>query len=344
MKFNYKLFLLQKKEQHILYPIKFIPIYKEKLWGGTKLKSVLGKDFGALSNCGETWEVSALEGHVSVVENGRDKGKTLTALIVQYKEQLMGKQVYQKYGNDFPLLVKFIDANKDLSIQVHPNDELALSRHNSWGKTEMWYVVQADEGSSLISGFNREMDKEKYLTYFEKGKIEEILNTIEAKKDDVFFLPSGRVHTIGKGLLIAEIQQSSDITYRIYDFDRKDADGNLRELHTAQALDAIDFQYHPTDHYKHSYKDTENTLNELVKCNYFQTNKLVLTQPYVRDYASLDSFRIMIFLEGSATLVTDKTTTSCVKGDVFLIPAQIESLQIIPDKSVKLLETYVADA
>ena len=335
---------MKKKEQHILYPIKFIPFYKEKLWGGTKLTSVLDKDIGDLSNCGETWEVSALEGYVSVVENGRDKGKTLTALIAQYKEQLMGEKVYKKYGNDFPLLVKFIDANKDLSIQVHPNDELALSRHNSCGKTEMWYVVQADEDSSLISGFNQEMDKEKYLTYLEKGQIQKTLNTIEAKKDDVFFLPSGRVHTIGKGLLIAEIQQSSDVTYRIYDFDRKDADGNLRELHTAQALDAIDFQYYPKAHYKHSYEEADNTLNELINCSYFQTNKLVLTKDYLRNYESVDSFRIMIFLEGNATLITDETTTSCVKGDVYLIPAQIKTLQIVPNKSVKLLETYVTDS
>jgi len=223
-----------------LYPLKFTPIYKDKIWGGNKIKSVLNKDFGGLPNCGESWELSGVDGNVSVVSNGYLAGNTLEELLEVYMGDLAGDEVYEHFGNEFPLLIKFIDANDDLSIQVHPNDEMAAERHNSYGKTEMWYVLQADKGSKLQSGFNQQVDQEKYLEKLEKTELTDILNFEEVTAGDVFFIPAGRVHAIGRGILLAEIQQTSDITYRIYDYDRRDDKGNPRELHTDLALDAID--------------------------------------------------------------------------------------------------------
>ena len=227
-----------------LYPLKFDPILKEKIWGGTKLGTVLDKPTGDSENMGESWEISGVEGNISVVSEGDLKGRTLVELINEYKGELIGEHVYEKFGDKFPLLIKFIDANDDLSIQVHPDDELAQKRHNSFGKTEMWYVVDAEEGATLISGFKKQTNKEEYLRIFEEGNLTDILNSEDVVNDDVFFLPAGRVHTIGKGLLIAEIQQTSDITYRIYDFDRVDKNGVGRELHVEEAVDAIDYSFY----------------------------------------------------------------------------------------------------
>lgn len=322
-----------------MYPLKFKTIFKDKIWGGNKIKSVLDKDYGDLPNCGETWEISGVAGNISVVDGGDFDGQSLVDLIEKYKGELVGDAVYQKFGTEFPLLIKFIDANQDLSIQVHPDDELAKKRHNSFGKTEMWYVIQADKGSSLIAGFNQEVNKEKYVSHFEAGKLTDILNREEVQDDDVFFLPAGRVHTIGQGLLIAEIQQTSDITYRIYDFDRKDAEGNLRELHVEEALDAIDYKLY--DEYKTVYKSQPESANELVSCEYFQTNKLELSNPLTRDYSSIDSFKAILCLEGESTLKYGNDSVAAKKGDVFLIPAAINTLEIVPNGKVKYLETYV---
>ncbi len=273
-----------------LYPLKFKTIYKDKIWGGNKINTVLGKDFSPLPNCGETWEISGVSGNISEVANGPLQGKDLKSLISQYKGSLVGEKVFEKFGEEFPLLIKFIDANDDLSIQVHPDDELGMKRHNSFGKTEMWYVLQADPGSTLISGFNQEVNREKYLEAFNAGKLTDILNKEQVNDEDVFFLPAGRVHTIGKGLLIAEIQQTSDITYRIYDFDRVDDQGNKRELHVEEALDAIDYNYY--DAYKTNYAKNLNEVVKMVSCQYFTTNKLHFNQAVERDHSSLDCFKI----------------------------------------------------
>jgi mannose-6-phosphate isomerase len=321
-----------------LYPITFQTIFKDKLWGGQKIKTYLKKDFGDLPNCGETWEVSGVKGNISIVDNGPLIGVDLASLIAEYKGQLVGNRVFAQYGNEFPLLIKFIDANQDLSIQVHPDDELAQERHNGFGKTEMWYVLQADPGSKLISGFNRELDKERYLNHFNQGTLLDILNQEDVFDGDVFFLPAGRVHTIGKGLLIAEIQQTSDITYRIYDFDRVDADGNKRDLHVDEALDAIDFAHY--EQYKTSYPEHRNRRNEVVKSNYFVTNKLKLDKCFDASL-SLDTFRIYICLDGAATIETPGGSLHLEKGQVTLIPASIEQVQIEPSGKVTMLETYV---
>lgn len=329
----------KNKKMNDLYPFKFKTIFKDKIWGGHKIKTILEKDFSDLPNCGETWEISGVKSDVSVIANGPLSGTALSDLLAKSKGQLVGEKVYQRFGDEFPLLVKFIDANEDLSIQVHPNDELARKRHNSFGKTEMWYVLQADEGSTLISGFNQDLDRKKYLEKFNSGKLTDILNKEEVTAGDVFFLPAGRVHTIGKGLLITEIQQTSDITYRIYDFDRVDDEGNKRELHVEEALDAIDYNYYKN--YKTQYKHTKNEAVKVAECPYFTTNVLDFTENTFRDYTSLDSFVIHVCVEGSYILNYGVEEIPVSKGDCILIPASTKKVELNTSKGFKILESYI---
>ena len=322
-----------------LYPLKFKTIFKEKIWGGAKLKSELNKNFSPLPNCGETWELSGVENNISIVKDGELKGKSLVELIETYKEQLVGNSIYQQYGKEFPLLIKFIDANQDLSIQVHPDDKLAKERHNCLGKTEMWYIMQSDEGAKLVSGFNKELNKQEYLEKFKNKKLSTLLNYEKAMVDDVFYIPAGRIHTIGKGILLAEIQQTSDITYRIYDFDRKGVNGNLRELHTEEAVDAINYQFH--ENYKLKYTTTLNKLNTLIKAKYFTANKLHFNCEKERNYNSLDSFVIYICLEGEISISCKNDKVILKKGDVILLPASINNAILKPFSEAKILEVYV---
>jgi len=322
-----------------LYPLKFEPICLEKIWGGNRLKTLLNKEYD-LKNCGESWEISGVEGNVSVVANGFLKGNDLSELIEIYMGDLVGDKVYEKFGNEFPLLIKFIDAQDDLSIQVHPNDELSKERHNAFGKTEMWYVVDAAEGALINSGFNQPVNREKYLEYLENGNLTDLLKYDVAKVGDVFFIPAGRVHAIGKGSMVAEIQQTSDVTYRIFDYNRKDEKGNERELHTDLALDAIDFSF--LEDYKTKYSTEPNKSTEIVKCQYFTTNIIELDQPIEKDYSLLDSFVIYITLEGDFEIETDEGKVEIGKGETVLIPANIELLKLNPKKGkVKLLEVFV---
>ncbi|MDB5130694.1 MAG: gmuF [Mucilaginibacter sp.] len=322
-----------------LYPLKFQTIYKDKIWGGKKIKTYLHKDFGELPNCGETWEISGVKSDVSVVSNGELAGVSLSTLLETYKDELVGKKVYEHFGETFPLLVKFIDANDDLSIQVHPDDELAKKRHDSFGKTEMWYVIQADPGSTLIAGFNKELDEKEYLDKFNSGHITDILNEEDVKAGDVFFLPAGRVHTIGKGLLIAEIQQTSDITYRIYDFDRVDDKGNKRELHTEEALAAIDYKHYPE--YKTRYQPQKNILVKLVSCPYFTTNLLDFTESTSRDYTQLDSFVIYVCLKGNFVIKHNKKDYPVKMGECILLPKTINKIKLETSGGFKILESYI---
>lgn len=321
-----------------LYPLKFEPILKDKIWGGEKLGSVLDKPIGNSKNCGESWEISGVEGNISVVSEGELKGKNLVELINEFRGELIGNKVYDQFGNKFPLLIKFIDANDDLSIQVHPDDELGMKRHNSFGKTEMWYVVDAEDGATLISGFNKPTSKEEYLKVFESGNLTDILNREDVENDDVFFLPAGRVHTIGKGLLIAEIQQTSDITYRIYDFDRVDSDGNGRELHVEQAVDAIDYSFY--DDYKTNYNQNA-TEAEIGRSQYFVTNRLVIEDSVKRNYADYDSCIILMCLEGDGTLNYEEESITYRLGDSILIPNSIFEIAIEAHASTKLLEVRI---
>lgn len=318
-----------------LYPLKFNPIFKEKLWGGQKIKTVLGKDFGDLDNCGETWELSGVKENISIISNGVFAGKNLAALITEYTSELLGEKVYKHFGEEFPLLIKFIDAAQDLSIQVHPDDQLAKERHNCHGKSEMWYVIQADNDARLINGFNRDTNKEEYQQLLNSGRLNEILNVENVSAGESFYLPGGRIHTIGKGLLIAEIQENSDITYRIYDFDRIDKAGNKRILHTELSLDAID--YRKPNQVKSPYSKTPNQVNPIVSTPYFTTNKLMVTQRMTIDRLSLDCFKIYIGVGGSGKIAQESISL----GEVLLIPACIKEYDIEPFGELELLETYV---
>ena len=322
-----------------LYPLKFKTIFKDKIWGGNKIKSVLGKDFAPLPNCGETWEISGVKGNESIVENGPLQGKSLPSLIEEFKGGLVGNRVYQKFGNEFPLLIKFIDACDDLSVQVHPNDELAKKRHNSFGKTEMWYIFQADEGAKLNAGFRMQVDEETYLKHLKENSLDHILNFEQVKVGDVFFLPAGRVHYIGKGICLAEIQQTSDITYRIYDFDRKDDKGNKRELHTEEALAAIDYNHYKD--YKTVYEPKKNEPVRLVSCPYFTTNLLELTSEVNRKYNGHDSFVVYICVEGEVKLNYQEGEMIFKKGDCLLLPAVLTAISLSPLRESKILEAYV---
>jgi len=253
---------------------------------------------------------------------------------------LVGDKVYEKFGTEFPLLIKFIDAQDDLSIQVHPNDELSKERHNAFGKTEMWYVIDVAEGALINSGFNQPVDREKYLEYLENGNLVDLLKYDKAKIGDVFFIPAGRVHAIGKGSLVAEIQQTSDVTYRIFDYNRKDDKGNERELHTDLALDAIDFTF--LDEYKTKYSIEINKSTEIVSCKYFTTNILEFDKTIGKDYFQIDSFVIYITLEGNFEIETEAGKEKVDIGESVLIPASIDLLKLIPlSEKVKLLEVYI---
>ena len=322
-----------------LYPLKFKPQYLEKIWGGEKIRTVLGKDFGNLPNCGESWEISGVEGNISVVSNGFLAGNNLQELIEIYMGDLVGEKNYDKFGIEFPLLIKFIDAREDLSIQVHPNDELSKKRHNAYGKTEMWYVIDAGKGGKLNLGFNRELTKEQYLKLVNEGKLMDVLNFKEVKQGDVFFMPAGRVHAIGAGVMVAEIQQASDVTYRIFDFNRKGPNGKERELHTSLALDAIDFTFH--NDYQISYKKQANKPVELVSCEYFTTNLVELNKPVEKDFYHADTFVIYMCLEGGLELQYPRGTESLKKGEILLVPASISSFVLKPlSAEVKTLEVF----
>jgi mannose-6-phosphate isomerase len=324
---------------HQLYPLKFEPICLEKIWGGNRLKTLLGKNYD-LKNCGESWEISGFEDKVSVVSNGFLKGNDLIELVEIYMGDLVGDKVYERFGLEFPLLIKFIDAQEDLSIQVHPNDELAKERHNAFGKTEMWFVVDATDGALINSGFNQPVDREKYLEYFKNGNLTDLLKYDKANVGDVFFIPAGRVHAICRGSMVTEIQQTSDMTYRIFDYNRKDDYGKERELHTDLALDAIDFSF--LEEYKTKYHTEINKSTEIVSCKYFTTNILEFDRTIEKDYFKLDSFVIYITLEGDFEIESEEETVKVRKGETILIPAMINSVKLIPQNGkVKLLEVYI---
>ncbi len=323
----------------MLYPLKFEPILKDKIWGGTKLSTLFGKS-SKTDKLGESWELSGYEGDESVVANGLLAGNNLTELIEIYMGELVGDKLFDEYGLSFPLLFKLIDANENLSIQVHPGDEVAAERHNSYGKTEMWYVVDAYQGAELIIGFTKDCTRDEYLDALDAGEVETLLQKVPVNKGDVFFIPAGLVHAIGKGVVVAEIQQSSDITYRIYDYKRVDDQGNERELHTEQALDVINFA--AAKNPKTAYKVQPNEITPLVECDYFTTNMIRFDAAVTRNYGSLDSFVAYMCLEGNLIIEYNDEKTIVNKGDTVLIPACINELVLIPETEATLLEVYVS--
>ena len=322
--------------KHTLHPLKFRPILKDRIWGGEKLKTQFNKESHS-PQVGESWEVSTVPGEVSEVVNGDLKGHTLQELLESYGSEFLGRKNYDRFGNDFPLLIKFIDAKDDLSIQLHPDDELAKKRHNSFGKTEMWYVMQADDDANLIVGFNQEMDKATYLKHLEAKTLTEILNFDKVKEGDTYFIEAGRVHAIGAGVLLAEIQQTSDITYRVYDWDRKDAQGNERELHNDIAIDA--FNFNMEDDFRVDYEQKKNTSNEMVRCPFFTTNYLELDSE-IGKVNTQDSFLIYMCVDGEVEVITETSSERISKGETILIPAAIKDFKL-KTHGAKLLEVYV---
>ncbi|OFX84337.1 MAG: mannose-6-phosphate isomerase [Bacteroidetes bacterium GWF2_33_16] len=325
-----------------LYPLKFKPIYKEKVWGGNRLNKVLNKPVSEDLKIGESWEISGIDDNISVVENGFLANNDLQELIEIYMGDLVGERVYDQFGLDFPLLIKFIDSNEPLSVQVHPNDELASKRHGGFGKTEMWYIINAEKNALIYSGFNNEMDKDHYLHHLENKEFVQILNDFKAKPNEVYYLPSGRVHAIGAGILLTEIQQTSDITYRIYDWDRTDENGNSRELHTDLATDAIDFKKYTN--YKIDYSLVKNQSSKIISNKYFQTNIIDFDKTIEKDYITLDSFVILMCIDGDFDLIYyDNERIHVKKGETILIPAVIEQIILKPVNQSRVLEIFLPE-
>ncbi len=320
------------------YPLKFKPLFHYRIWGGERLKTHFQKDYEQES-IGESWEISAVPGSETRVCNGVYEGKSINDLIDDHNELFLGKSVYQKYQREFPLLIKFIDAKKPLSIQVHPNDQLAKERHNSFGKNEMWYIMPSFKDATITVGFNQKMDKDSYQEHLENNTLTEVLNEIPVKEGDAFYIPTGRIHAIGKGVVLAEIQQSSDVTYRIYDYDRKDAvTGEQRELHTDLALDAIDFEMQ--DAYHTHYDREINQTNELINTPFFNSNFLQIQGKLHRDYSQIDSFVIYMCVKGNGTLIYEKETYQLSYGECALLPAGLSEVQI-ESVNIELLEIYM---
>jgi mannose-6-phosphate isomerase len=318
--------------------LKFEPILKEKIWGGEKLNNLLYKESDKL-NIGESWEISDVDSDTSIVSNGILKGKDLKELIAEFKGDLVGDKIYKHFGEKFPLLIKFIDAKEALSIQLHPNDMLAKQRHNSFGKTEMWYVIQADEKANLIVWFNKEVTYEEYVKNLEDKTLLDILNVDEVKPGDVYFIPTGRVHAIGAGVLLAEIQQTSDVTYRIYDWDRPNPDGTFRDLHTEEAIDAIDYKVQ--DSYKTAYSKNNNTSSEIVSCPYFTTNVLPISKNIQVDHFDKDSFVIYMCVKGEVEFVSQNQHEKLSYGQTLLVPSYLKEFEISTTTDSELLEVFI---
>ena len=322
-----------------MYPLKFRPILKSLVWGGEKIAPFKGISTD-LHNIGESWELSGVKGDESVVSNGPLAGKTITELISEYREQIVGSDCYAKSGTEFPLLIKFIDARQDLSIQVHPDDRLAAERHpGKHGKTEMWYVVSTGEGAHLMSGLSKKITPEEYAARVADHTITDVLCDYAISPGDVFFLPAGRIHSIGAGSFIAEIQQTSDLTYRIYDFGRKGLDGKPRELHTELAKDAIDYTVYGD--YRTRYTEKPNEEVTLADCKYFTTCLVDMDKPFEKDLSGLDSFLIIICTSGKGELTDDcGNRESLRQGETVLVPACAKSVRIVPDGTMKVLTVY----
>ncbi len=318
-------------------PLKFKALLKQTIWGGDKIIPFKHLD-DHLENVGESWEISGVPGNETVVADGEYAGKKLNELVIEQKDKLVGKANYERFGDEFPLLIKFIDARQDLSIQVHPTDEIAKRQGKERGKTEMWYIMDSDKDAKLYSGLKKQITPEQYKAMVEDDTITDALAQYEVKEDDCFFLPAGRIHAIGTGCFLAEIQQTSDVTYRIYDFKRKDKDGNYRQLHTKEAAECIN--YTVEDDYRTHYEHKKNEGVTLVECPYFTTAVYDLDEPMTLDSSELDSFVILIGLKGEGTITDNEGNTVTISaGESILVPATTDTLRV--EGTIKMLETYV---
>ena len=318
-------------------PLKFNALLKSTLWGGDKIIPFKNLDIQQ-ENVGESWEISGVKDNETIVADGPYAGKKLNELVEELKGKLVCEDNYQRFGNEFPLLIKFIDARQDLSIQVHPTDEIAKMQGKERGKTEMWYLMDSDKDATLLCGLKKKITPEEYAQMVENDTIVDAIDRYEVKEGDCFFLPAGRIHAIGTGCFLAEIQQTSDVTYRIYDFKRKDKDGNYRQLHTKEAAECIN--YNVESNYRTEYTPVKNQGVSLVQCPYFNTAVYDLNEPMTIDYSELDSFVILIGIKGNATITDNEGNTFTLQaGESVLVPATTETLKV--DGKIKFLETYV---
>lgn len=324
----------------MLYPLLFEPILKEKIWGGNRLQTLLRHDLAGMEHCGESWEISGLVDDESVVANGFLAENNLNELIEIYLTELVGEQNYEKFGLGFPLLIKFIDAQDNLSVQVHPDDDLAERKYGQTGKTEMWHVIDAEPGSGLYVGFNQKVSAEQFDQAVEDGTLADLLKFYPVQPGDTFMIPAGIVHAIGKGVLLAEIQQPSDVTFRIYDWDRVDDEGNARELHIDEAFEAIHFEEN-FGNFKVDYQPTINQTVSLVRSPFFNTSLIDFDQQVSKSLEQMDSFVIYMCLDGYMHLEYGNDEHIVVKtGDVVLVPADVDKIEMVPAMRSKMLEIY----
>jgi len=317
-------------------PLKFNALLKSTLWGGEKIIPFKNLDVKQ-ENVGESWEISGVKDNETVVADGEFAGKKLNEVVAEMKGKLVGEDNYKRFGDEFPLLIKFIDARQDLSIQVHPTDEIAKLQGKERGKTEMWYLMDSDKDATLLCGLKKKITPEEYAQMVENDTIVDAIDRYNVKEGDCFFIPAGRIHAIGAGCFLAEIQQTSDVTYRIYDFKRKDKDGNYRQLHTQEASESIDYTVLPD--YRTRYEARKNEGELLVECPYFNTAVYDLDEPMTIDYSELDSFVILIGMKGEGTLTVDSESMPFREGETVLVPATANEVR--SEGTIKFLETYV---
>jgi len=323
----------------MLYPLKFEPILKERLWGGNSLAEKYHKTEDLQTKFGESWEISDLDENISMVVNGFLAENDLRELIETYMGELVGDTVFDKNGLGFPLLIKIIDAQEDLSVQVHPDDSLAQKKYEQNGKTEIWYIIHAEENAGIYVGFNKQVEKQDYIAAVQNKTVDSLLQFYPVKKGELFFIPAGTVHALGKGIRVAEIQQPSDITYRIFDWNRVDVNGLPRELHVAEALDAIHFN--ENENYKIEYEEKFNTTSILFRSVFFNINAIIFDQPLQKNYATIDSFVVYLCVEGEVHLFGEDFHEVLYAGESALIPAAISEIDLVPNTKSRLLEVYM---
>ncbi len=317
----------------MLYPIKFKPIYKSKVWGGDKIK-LLKNDNNVPQNCGESWEISGVQNDISIVENGYLKNNTLEELIEIYMGDIVGDKVFDKFGYEFPILVKIIEAKENLSVQVHPNDEIAAERHGARGKSETWFILNNEQNSKLITGFNTNTNFETLSTVIKNNNLDKIINQPIVKSSEVYNIPSGRIHSLGKGVMVLEIQQTSDITYRLYDYNRND-----RELHLELAKDALD--YKKTEVLTTNFTRKPDHSNQIIKNKNYTINFLPIMNSIEKDYFQIDSFVIYFCIKGKLIIKSHNTATILKPGETILIPAILKSIILIPETYTEIIESYI---
>lgn len=318
----------------MLYPLKFKPIYKQNIWGGNNISNIKPNN-DAPEKCGESWEISGVQGSLSIVDNGFLKGNNIQEISEIYMGELLGQKVYDKFGIEFPLLFKIIDANKNLSIQVHPDDSFATKQHNAYGKNEAWYILKAEKNAEILLGFNQNIKQYDFISHVKNSSLESVLNKFKVKQGDVYEVPSGTPHSIGEGILLAEIQQTSDVTYRIFDYNRKPE----RELHLDLATEVLNYSKHIRGNIK--FKRSPDKANSILNNNYFAVNFLPIMNTVVKDYNMIDSFKILFCINGKLMIEHNQEQYELNPAETILIPADIPELKIIPEKYSELLEIYI---